>query len=341
VLYFCNLRQDFFVFRQSSGAQDEADEADTLEANDSKPDAQASISGSETDKRNEEVSSSSTRENDESQPEKKDTKDKSASRGKRDCDNFGEGPSRGREPLCRTSSGSFSSSGGPISKKLKIGDPEGDSSESKNYRSISPPSLISEGLTDSSSSDIESVLQVKITLKNITPKVWRRLLVNSNFTFEDLNFIIQEAFGWTVGNVHIFRTFDSLLLVEDKMYHVFQLARRYTGLNVQKEDHVCVGEYLHSPGDEVVYLFGVDCWEHQVFLEQRLKLSCFAIHRRCIDGRRACPPDGCGGAAKYQEIIEILDNPTHEEFDKTRKDLEEMSPGFDPDKFDKYKVARR
>jgi hypothetical protein len=86
-------------------------------------------------------------------------------------------------------SGSFSSSGRPISKKLKIGDSECDSSESKDYRSISPPSLISEGLTDSSSSDIESVLQVKITLKNITPKVWRRLLVNSNFTFEDLNFM--------------------------------------------------------------------------------------------------------------------------------------------------------
>ncbi|KAJ3628971.1 hypothetical protein MTP99_013401 [Tenebrio molitor] len=145
--------------RQSSDAQDEADEANPSEDNHSKPDAQASISGSETDKRNEEVSSSSTRENDESQPETKDTKDKSASRGR------------------------------PISKKLKIGDSECDSSESKDYRSISPPSLISEGLTDSSSSDIESVLQVKITLKNITPKVWRRLLVNSNFTFEDLNFM--------------------------------------------------------------------------------------------------------------------------------------------------------
>ena len=47
-----------------------------------------------------------------------------------------------------------------------------------------------------------NVLQLKITLEGITPKIWRRFLVKDNTTFQKLHDIIQIVMGW--GNYHMF-----------------------------------------------------------------------------------------------------------------------------------------
>lgn len=32
----------------------------------------------------------------------------------------------------------------------------------------------------------------------------------------------------------------------------------------------------------------------------------------CTDGSRACPPEDCGGACGYAELLEIIQDPSHE-----------------------------
>lgn len=39
--------------------------------------------------------------------------------------------------------------------------------------------------------------QLKITIKNSHPPIWRRILVPNRITFFDLDDIIEKAFGWT------------------------------------------------------------------------------------------------------------------------------------------------
>ena len=46
------------------------------------------------------------------------------------------------------------------------------------------------------------ILQLKITLEGIFPKVWRRFLVKNNITFQKLHEIIQTVMGW--GNYHLY-----------------------------------------------------------------------------------------------------------------------------------------
>jgi hypothetical protein len=40
---------------------------------------------------------------------------------------------------------------------------------------------------------------------------------------------------------------------------------------------------------------------------------------RILDGARNCPPEVCGGAGGYADLLEILLDPTHEEFEHMRE----------------------
>lgn len=45
-------------------------------------------------------------------------------------------------------------------------------------------------------SDAPSVFQLKVTLVNTKPPIWRRILVDGSITLGDLHEVIQAAFGW-------------------------------------------------------------------------------------------------------------------------------------------------
>ena len=62
-----------------------------------------------------------------------------------------------------------------------------------------------------------------------------------------------------------------------------------------------------------------------------------AKYPRCIDGKRACPPDDCGGAYGYEEFLEAIQDRKHEEHHEM---LEWVGGKFDPEAFDIRRVNR-
>ena len=52
---------------------------------------------------------------------------------------------------------------------------------------------------------------------------------------------------------------------------------------------------------------------------------------RCITGKRACPPEDCGGPWGYGDFLEAIQNPNHPEHEDM---LEWIGGKFDPEKFD-------
>ena len=56
----------------------------------------------------------------------------------------------------------------------------------------------------------------------------------------------------------------------------------------------------------------------------------------CTDGRRACPPEDCGGPWGYRELLEILADPTHPEYDRRRTWI---GRPFAPEVFDSGEFA--
>jgi hypothetical protein len=41
------------------------------------------------------------------------------------------------------------------------------------------------------------------------------------------------------------------------------------------------------------------------------------VYPRCVDGKRACPPEDCGGVWGYGKLLEVLSDPKNKEYKDT------------------------
>jgi hypothetical protein len=148
------------------------------------------------------------------------------------------------------------------------------------------------------------VYQFKITLKGIKPPIWRRIQVPETYTFWDLHVAIQDAMGWI-----------------DYHLHEFEMINPATGLAVnigtpvpgEDFDREVLPDWKQNIADyfsmenrtaDYVYDFG-DNWEHKIQLEKILPREKGVNYPICIKGKRACPPEDCGGIWGYAELLEI------------------------------------
>lgn len=57
----------------------------------------------------------------------------------------------------------------------------------------------------------------------------------------------------------------------------------------------------------------------------------------CLEGERACPPEDCGGVWGYDDLLEAIRNPKHEEHESM---LEWIGGRFDPAAFDAKEATK-
>jgi hypothetical protein len=176
--------------------------------------------------------------------------------------------------------------------------------------------------------------QLKITLRDVKPPVWRRVLVNGA---DDLGFIsdvIQVSMGWGGGHLHRFvvdgRSYENPEMMTESLFggEPKSFSDRATLL---AEVAKAKTKFLYE------YDFG-DGWEHDVVVEKVMPLDPLEPQPRCIDGARACPPDDVGGPWGYGEFLEAISDPEHPEHD----DMLEWAGGrFDPEHFSVEEVNRK
>jgi hypothetical protein len=78
------------------------------------------------------------------------------------------------------------------------------------------------------------------------------------------------------------------------------------------------------------YDFG-DSWEHELLIEKMLPFEAGKRYPVCLTGKRACPPEDCGGIWGYADFLEAIRDPQHPEYDEM---LAWVGGEFDPDAFD-------
>ncbi|HLP89604.1 MAG TPA: plasmid pRiA4b ORF-3 family protein [Nostocaceae cyanobacterium] len=167
-----------------------------------------------------------------------------------------------------------------------------------------------------------TIYQLKISLKHIRPPIWRRIQVASNTTLEQLHSIIQVAMGWYNCHLHSWN-------IGGVEYG--QPAPEY-GIDVKNEKNVKLNQVV--PGEKFKFLYTYDFgddWEHQILVEKVLPADSKIKYPICITGKRACPPEDCGGAWGYAELLSIINNPDHPEYEERMDWLDES---FDPNEFE-------
>jgi hypothetical protein len=63
-------------------------------------------------------------------------------------------------------------------------------------------------VSDGDGAPADEVLQIKVTLLDVSPPVWRRLLVPAGLSLRRLHDTIQAAMGWYDQHLHEFEIGD-------------------------------------------------------------------------------------------------------------------------------------
>jgi len=185
-------------------------------------------------------------------------------------------------------------------------------------------------------SKFDRVYQFKITLRDIKPPIWRRIQVPENYSFWDLHVAIQDVMGWLDYHLHEFEISDPStgmkvnigIPVDDD----FDIEREVIpGWEVKIADYFCMENRVAY----YEYDFG-DGWEHTIKLEKILPREKNINYPVCTGGRRACPPEDVGGVGGYEDFLEIINNPEHEEYEES---IEWSGGAFDPECFDVEEVS--
>ena len=173
------------------------------------------------------------------------------------------------------------------------------------------------------------IYQIKVTLKGSKPPIWRRILVASDTRLGKLHRILQVVMGWTDSHLHQFMVGPTAYGVPDPDFD----------LDVRSERTVPLSRVLQAPKDKIIYEYDFgDSWEHELLLEKLLAPDPTIRYPLCVTGKRACPPEDCGGIWGYAEVVEALASPEHPEHRRMR---ELMGDDFDPEAFDLEAVNSR
>ena len=163
-------------------------------------------------------------------------------------------------------------------------------------------------------------MQLTVTLRNVKPKIWRRLEVPASLTLRELHAVIQTAMGWQDYHLHL-SDVDGVLYGD-----VGEIEDRPLG----DEESFTVGQAAEAVSEfSYEYDFG-DGWQHDIRSELVLP-SVGTGTPRLIDGARACPPEDCGGPWGYQQLLEVLADRSDDEHERM---LEWVGGELDAEAFD-------
>jgi hypothetical protein len=174
------------------------------------------------------------------------------------------------------------------------------------------------------------VLQFKIELQEITPLIWRRLLVPMDYNFWDLHVAIQDSMGWQDSHLHHFKIHGkgkkkAIQIGIPDFDRMSDLEEVYPGWEIM------VLDYFDDLGVEAEYLYDYgESWMHMVKLEGYLIKDNEIEYPICIGGERTCPPEDCGGVPGYYNVIKTLSDTTNDDYEEMK---EWVGNDWNPDLF--------
>lgn len=140
----------------------------------------------------------------------------------------------------------------------------------------------------------ECLFHLKVHLLDISPMIYRRVVVRGDTTIAELHHLIQIFMGW--GNAHL---------------HKFHIWGVDYGIRVPYgiyfRDDPCavnIAGFGFKAGDKFSYVYDFgDYWQHELRIEKITPIDSKYTIPLCTSGKRACPIEDIGGPQAYKEAI--------------------------------------
>jgi hypothetical protein len=161
-------------------------------------------------------------------------------------------------------------------------------------------------------------LEIKATIRYITPPIWRRIEVSDQFTLEQLHRVLQLAFAWLDYHLHAFHVAKRTIMT-----------KAHDDWNGDVTSAVRLSDLKLEVGGSLLYTYDFgDSWEIDLAV-QGVSDRAEPIEPRVLAGERAGPPEDCGGPPGYEELVEAFAHPSPDNAEQR-----EWAGDFDPECFD-------
>ncbi|MDB5152199.1 MAG: plasmid pRiA4b family protein [Mucilaginibacter sp.] len=180
---------------------------------------------------------------------------------------------------------------------------------------------------------MKEAIQIKISLDNTSPVIWREILVPKNYNFYKLHHCIQVAMGWTTS--HLFE----FIAEGYKIGILYESMDDYDESNFIDSRNIKLMDLIQEPGETFKYEYDFgDGWEHTVSIEQFVTMENEQQLPICIGGELKCPPEDCGGYHGYYNFLSIMSNKHHPEYKETKM---WFGGKYDSNEFNQDKVNKK
>lgn len=158
--------------------------------------------------------------------------------------------------------------------------------------------------------------EIKVSIRDTHPPIWRRLQIPEGITFHELNAIIQLAFNWSGYHLYSFEIGNLLIEIPDDIYDDFD----YKVINSKRTK---VDKYFDKIEKlEYTYDFG-DNWIHDIQIENVVESEEKLKNPVCLKAKMASLPEDCGGPWGYEDLLDVINNPKDERYQDMKDWLEQ------------------
>lgn len=173
--------------------------------------------------------------------------------------------------------------------------------------------------------------EIKVSIRDTHPPVWRRLQIPAGITFHELNAIIQLAFDWCGYHLYEFEV-GATLHEQGEFIGIPDEDSEWYGRETIDATKIKIDKFFKEYKKmKYTYDFGDD-WIHDITIEKEIETNIKLQNPICIKAKMADLPEDCGGSWGYEELLEILDNPKHERYQEMKEWIENGYSNWNDDR---------
>jgi len=181
-----------------------------------------------------------------------------------------------------------------------------------------------------------NILTLRVALRNSKPPIWRKIEIDDSMTFEQLHLVIQGAMGW--HNCHLYNF---------NIGRYISIERDAEGLKLGEEifdesylaSKVKLSDFMTKVGEKFLYTYDFgDDWQVEITVKAIATKKVGQKKVSCVSGKRSGPPEDCGGIWGYYNLLEILEDENHPDYEVM---IEWIREDFDPEYFNLAEINKR